>query len=140
MRVVTYFGTALAAKQCLDRRVDIENPFFIQRILHAFEQRLIHPFVCQGNLGLLPHLRYFVVILLRRRCNLRQGAPQTFVTDDFPKTQHFWRDRILAQACNVRITALTIKNREHPRPQHIAYFRRVRTGVVQRAIRHPAIK
>ena len=41
--VVAHLGTLLVAVQWLDRRVEVQHPWAIQRVAHAVHQRLAHP-------------------------------------------------------------------------------------------------
>jgi hypothetical protein len=60
--VVTALGPLLAAKQRLERRVDVVYPRRTQGMLHALEQRLVHPFPGLLHLRLLRGPLSFAVL------------------------------------------------------------------------------
>jgi len=119
MRVVAHFGAALVTKQGLDGGVNVQNPRRIQGMPHAFQQRLIHPLLGQLKLRFLFRSLCVTVFRRGRRRNVRQRATQAFVADDVVHSQNLWCNCVAAQAGNMRITPVPVKNRQQPCAQDI---------------------
>src|ERR1700682_848971 len=71
---------------------------------------------------------------------MRQGATQTFIADDLVHAQDLRRHCVTAQADDMSIAPLSIKNRKQPGTQYVANRRCIRTGVTHRTAFCPAIE
>ena len=70
----------------------------------------------------------------------REGAPHGVLANDLVHAEKFWKNAIAPERRYVSITLVPRQHRQHRRSQNIAFFRRVRARVMQRAIRHESVE
>ena len=74
------------------------------------------------------------------RRNGAQRATQAVIPNDLLHAQDARGHAVPAQHANVRVTVMTIQDRQHPRAQDINQSRRVGADVAQRAALHPVLE
>jgi hypothetical protein len=112
----------LVAVERLHRGVDIEYPWLAQKRPRGVIEVPLQPRHA-GNL-----------------VDLVEAAPDSIFAHNLIHPQQRRIDQVAAQCRHVRITPMAGQNRQQHGAENVALGGRVRARVVQRAIRHPAVK
>ncbi len=122
LRVVAHHRSLLVPVERLDRRVHVEDPGLAQQRPDNVVQMTPQP----GNAPAL--------------VDLAQMPPYRVLAHDPLHAQKIRAHPVRAQAGDVGMATVARQDRQHQGPHHIALRRCVRTGQLQRAVRHQRVK